>query len=188
MRRQPLLAFRRADERRRIAFDRPLRAQIPPEGPDRRELARRRRPRVAALVQIAEEARGCAGGRSRAGRSSRALPSEMRREEREELRRGRSRRRARCAPTRSRSAAGARESLRVLGLEQHDLHGRWALTRSAAVRLRRASLATPSSVEIRQRALGHRELARSFAHARPSCCARSAVSGGMMPNVMFVGW
>ena len=75
MRRQALLAPRRADERRRVAVDRPFTPQVPAERPDRRELARRRRARVARACECRRERRGCADGRRpSAARSERRVP------------------------------------------------------------------------------------------------------------------
>ena len=50
-----MFAPRRADQRRRIALDHAFATQVPAERADRRELARRRRPRVAAVVQVGEK-------------------------------------------------------------------------------------------------------------------------------------
>src|SRR4029078_8363572 len=53
--REALFALRRADERGGIPLDGPFAPEVPAERPDRRKLARRRGPRVAALVQVAKE-------------------------------------------------------------------------------------------------------------------------------------
>mgnify|MGYP003439923449 CR=1 FL=1 len=52
---QALLALRRADEPGRIAFEDALAAKVAAERANRGQLARGRRPRVAAPVQVAEE-------------------------------------------------------------------------------------------------------------------------------------
>ena len=88
----------------------------------------------------------------------------MRGDERDELGRGRSRTRARCAPTRSRSAAGDRESQRA-GTSLQLVH-----RAAEAVRLRASVGLSHPRVEIRQRAFRQRQRCAPLSCAAP--CVR----------------
>src|SRR5262245_47503441 len=85
MRRQMMILARRADQCRRIAVDLPFLPQVFPERANRGKFPRRRRSRVAALVQISKK-RADVGVHEVGGRQVGTAPAEMGRQERQELR------------------------------------------------------------------------------------------------------